>query len=97
MAGLTVAGLVGATVELMAGRSLSFVEPFVSRGHVLRSLLVAAAVGPFMLCNDAVAASRAGQISNAVFATCIAIALAWVMAAGVAVVGLAVQVAALLS
>ncbi len=97
MAGLTVAGLVGSTMELVAGRTLSFVEPFVSRAHVLRSLLVAAAAGPAMLCNDATAALCAGRISSATFAGCIAVALVWVMAEGITAVGLALRLAGLLS
>lgn len=97
MAGLTVAGLAGSAVELMAGRSLSFAEPFVSQAHLPRSLLVAAAAGPAMLCNDAMAASRAGQISRAGLATRIAVALVWVMAEGIVAVGLALRMAAPLS
>ena len=58
LAGLTLCGLVGSALELATGRRLSFGEPFVANGHVLRSLAATAGAGPFMLVNEALAAWR---------------------------------------
>ena len=97
LSGLTVCGLAGSAMELVCGRRLSFAEPFVSRRHVLRSLASSAAAGPYMLLNDAVATWRAGRISAIVLGTCVALALAWLLTAGMLTIDLASRAAALLS
>lgn len=87
--GLTAGGLAGSVLELASGRRLGFVEPFMSRSHVVRSLGAAALAGPFMLCNDALAAYRERRISAAALVSCAGTAFFWCLALGVALGALA--------
>lgn len=80
--GLTLCGLAGAVMELLGGRRLAFAEPFVSPGHLLRSLAAAALAGPAMLVNDALAARRARRISLLLLVSCMATAVLWTFALG---------------
>ncbi len=89
LTGLTVCGLLGSTMELATRRRLSFREPFVSPRHIVRSLAAAAAAGPFMLINDALAAWRSGRVSTLFLLSCAVSALGWALATGIVVVDLA--------
>ena len=97
LTGLTLCGLAGSTMELVAGRRLSFADPFVSSGHVLRSLAAAAAAGPFMLANDALDAWRRGDVSALVLIFCTLTSAGWALATGVVAIDLASRAAVLLS
>lgn len=97
LSGLTVCGIAGTAMELAAGRSLSFAEPFVSSRYVLRSLASSLAAGPYMLVNDALRSREAGGISRPLFAVCLSVAVIWILAAGTVVIDLALRGMALLS
>lgn len=97
LAGLTLCGLAGSTLELVAGRRLSFREPFVSSRHVVRSLFVTAAAGPAMLTNDALEAWRVGDVSTLFLASCGLTASGWALATGIVALDLAVRALDLLS
>jgi hypothetical protein len=88
LTGLTVCGLVSTVMELVCGRRLAFVEPYVSPDHVVRSLAAAAFAGPFMLVNDAVAARRQGRISWPGLLSCLCTAMLWALALGVVLLAL---------
>ncbi|TIS58273.1 MAG: hypothetical protein E5W82_10075 [Mesorhizobium sp.] len=87
--GLTACGLAGSAMELISGRRLAFVEPYVSPAHVLRSLAATACAGPFMLANDALAARRQGRISILMLMSCGCTVIAWALALGVALITIA--------
>lgn len=89
LAGLTACGLVSTVMELACGRRLAFVEPYVSSGHVVRSLAATAFAGPFMLVNDALAAHRDRRISLPGLLSCLCTAMLWATALGVLLVNLA--------
>jgi hypothetical protein len=97
LAGLTLCGLVGSTLELVAGRRVSFGEPFVANGHVLRSLAATAGAGPFMLVNEALAAWRREHVPTLFMLICTLLAGGWALATGIVAVDLAQRAAALLS
>ena len=97
LTGLTLCGLAGSTMELVAGRRLSFADPFVSSSHVLRSLGAAAAAGPFMLANDALDAWRSGDVSMLTLFSCVLTSAGWALATGVVAIDLASRAAVLLS
>lgn len=97
LTGLTLCGLAGSLMELAAGRRLSFVDPFVSSSHVLRSLAAAAAAGPFMLANDALEAWRRGEVSTLMLISCTLVSAGWTLATGVVAIDLACRAAVLLS
>ena len=97
LTGLTLCGLAGSTMELVAGRRLSFADPFVSPGHIPRSLAIAAAAGPFMLANDALDAWRSGDVSMLTLISCVLTSAGWALATGVVAIDLAVRAAVLLS
>jgi hypothetical protein len=88
LTGLTACGLVSTVLELVFGRRLAFVEPYVSSDHVVRSLAAAAFAGPFMLVNDAVAAHRERRISWIGLMSCLATATLWALALGVVILTL---------
>lgn len=96
LSGLTLCGLLGTAMEIVAGHRLLFAEPFVSRRRVLLSLAAAAAAGPFMLGNEALAAWRAGSISAVLLVACVLMSAVWSLATGVVVLDLAVRLCALL-
>ncbi|MEO5755722.1 MAG: hypothetical protein ABIQ51_02585 [Mesorhizobium sp.] len=87
--GLTVCGLAGSAMELISGRKIAFVEPYVSPSHILRSLAATACAGPFMLFNDALDARRTGRISTLALMSCCCTAIAWSLALGVVVLAIA--------
>ncbi len=97
LAGLTVCGLLGSAMELAAGRRLAFSEPFVTPRHIVRSLAVTAAAGPYMLLNEAVAAWRRGEVSSLFLLSCAGTAGGWTLATGIVALDLAQRVAGLLS
>ncbi|TGQ72858.1 MAG: hypothetical protein E5V49_18260 [Mesorhizobium sp.] len=94
--GLTTCGLVGSMMELLSGRKVAFVEPYVSPSHVLRSLAATAGAGPFMLLNDALDAQRQRRISMVALLSCGCTAIAWSLALGVVVLAIASWVVRLL-
>jgi hypothetical protein len=96
MVGLTACGLAGSAMELIAGRRLAFVEPYVSPAHMLRSLAVTACAGPLMFTNDALDAWRDGRISRLALISCGCTATIWALALGVAVSDIASRAGTLL-
>lgn len=96
LAGLTAGGSIGSIMEAVAGRRLSFGAPFISREHLLRSLLATVFAGPFMLVNDALEAWRTGSVSLVAVASCLATACVWTAALGLVVVDVASGTASLL-
>ena len=94
--GLTACGLAGSAMELISGRRLAFVEPYVSPAHLLRSLAATACAGPFMLINDALDAWREGRISTLVLISCGCTVMSWVLAQGVVLTAIASWASALL-
>lgn len=97
LAGVTVCGLAGSAMELVAGRRLTFAEPYMARAHFLRSLAVTLFAGPFMLVNDALAAHRGRCVSTLALLSCMCTALVWTFAMGIVAVGVASWAAGLLS
>jgi len=87
--GLTTGGLTGSAMELMAGRRLAFVEPYVSPAHILRSLAATACAGPFMLANDALEARMQRRITTLALISCGCTAVAWALALGVVLIAIA--------
>ena len=87
--GLTACGLASTVMEIVGGRRLAFVEPYVSSDHVVRSLAATAFAGPFMLVNDALAAHRDRRISLPGLLSCLCTAMLWATALGVLLMGLA--------
>jgi len=96
LTGLTVSGISGSLFELVAARTLSFSEPFVSRQTPARSIAVTILAGPMMLANDALAARREGVVSGVTCATCALTALVWTLSTGVAFLHLAASAGAFL-
>ena len=88
LAGLTLSGLCGTLIEIVAGRRLSLREPFVSPSNVSRSLVLVLLAGPFMTYNEALAAIREQRIGPVVFACIISFCCLWLAATGVFVLGL---------
>jgi hypothetical protein len=95
LTGLTVCGLVGSLMELAARSRLSFAEPFISRRHVVRTVVSTVFAGPLMLANDALAAWRGGRISTLALWSCAATAGLWALASGVVILDLASRAAKL--
>jgi hypothetical protein len=88
LTGLTAGGLVSTVLELLCGRPLAFVEPYVSPDHVVRTLAATALAGPFMLVNDAIAARRERRISLLGLLSCLCTAMLWALALGVVLLAL---------
>jgi hypothetical protein len=97
LVGLTLCGLAGSIMELVSGRRLAFAAPYVTPAHVIRSLAMTAAAGPFMLVNDALDAHRQQVLSAAGLASCMCTAIIWLMALGVVTISVASVVGAVLS
>ena len=97
LTGLTIGGMTGSIVELVSGRLLSFQAQPGSPRRLLGSLACTAAVGPFMLVNDALRAWRARRVSTAFLIGCGLTALAWLLATGIVALDLASRAAVLLS
>lgn len=95
--GLTACGLAGSVMELISGRRLAFVEPYVSPAHILRSLAATACAGPFMFVNDALDARRQGRISTLALIFCGCTAMSWVLAQGVVLTAIASWASALVN
>lgn len=89
LVGMTVCGLSGTLLELVASRPVRFGEPFLSRRRPLLSLATTALAGPLMLANDALSAFRANRISLAGLASSALVAMAWALATGVIVLDVA--------
>jgi hypothetical protein len=88
LAGLTLAGLAGSAMEIMAGCRLSLREPFLSPASISRSLILVLLAGPLMTLNEALAAVRAQRISRPAFACILSFCFIWVTATGTVVAGL---------
>lgn len=97
LVGLTLCGLAGSVMELVSGRRLAFAAPYVTPAHVVRSLAMTVAVGPFMLVNDALDAHREERLSTAGLGSCMFTAVIWLMALGVVTITVASVAASLLS
>ncbi|MER9055022.1 hypothetical protein [Mesorhizobium sp. M0213] len=96
MAGLTACGLAGSAMELIAGRKLAFVQPYVSSKHMLRSLAATACAGPLMFANEALDAWRERRISVLGLISCGCMATIWALALGMVVIAIASWAASLL-
>ncbi|TIO10528.1 hypothetical protein [Mesorhizobium sp.] len=96
MFGLTACGLVGSAMELISGRRLAFVEPYVSPAHILRSLVATACAGPLMFANEALDAWRQGRISAPALISCGCTATIWALVLGVALLDIASKAGILL-
>lgn len=96
LAGVTFCGLAASLVELAAGARLSFRYPFVSSGHVWRSLAVTFASGPFILINEAVEAWRDGHTGPAALSLSFLTAFFWALCMGIVIVEVATMLAAAL-
>ncbi|WP_376704581.1 hypothetical protein RQ479_07250 [Mesorhizobium sp. ISC25] len=96
MAGLTACGLAGSAMELIAGRKLAFVQPYVSSKHMLRSLAATACAGPLMFANEALDAWRERRISVLGLISCGCTATIWALALGMVVIAIASWAASLL-
>lgn len=96
MVGLTASGLAGSAMELISGRRLAFVEPYVSPVHILRSLAATACAGPLMFANEALDARRQGRISAPALISCGCTATIWALALGVVLIDIASQAGTLL-
>jgi len=83
--GITVCGVAGSLLEMIAEQQLSFSEPFLSRTHVPWTVLATVTAGPMMLANDALNARRSGRISPLLLCSCACTALLWALAMGVVV------------
>ena len=88
LAGLTVSGLSGTVIEIIAGRRLSLREPFVSAGNLSRSLVLVMLAGPFMTANEALAAIDGRRIGRLTFSAIISFCLLWLAAMGIFLLGL---------
>lgn len=88
-AGLAFGGMAATLIREFCGDEPRFQPPFADSAHVLRSLGITLAAGPYMLANEAIAARRAGSISGLSFATALLLCVAWALAAGVVLVFLA--------
>lgn len=93
--GITVCGVAGSLLELVAERQLSFSEPFLSRAKVAWTVLATVTAGPMMLANDALNARRAGTISPLLLGSCACTALLWALAMGVVVLETVLGIVAL--
>lgn len=96
-AGLTLSGIAASMLELATGRRAGFRPPFIERGRILSSVASAAAAGPYMLGNEALAAWREGIIGRRALAFWTGIAAAWALASGVILVELALAADGLIS
>jgi hypothetical protein len=94
--GITLSGIAGSVLEMIAESPLSFAEPFVSRSHVAWSLTATVLAGPMMLANDAMKAWRSGDISLAVLGSCAGTSLVWALAIGIVALELAARLTTLL-
>lgn len=94
--GLTVAGIAGSAIEIVAGKRLGFRTPFVARDRIAVSLAATLAAGPAMLANEAIAAWRVGLIDRAALCLCAFTALVWATATGIVFVELVLLGATLL-
>lgn len=93
LAGVTVFGLLGSLLEILAHERLSFRPPFSSADHPTRSIFSPALAGPLMLMNDALSAKADKRISGVEFAACLLVSLLWTCAMGVAMLELAKYIA----
>ncbi len=94
LVGLCAAGLAGSLMQIASGRTIGFVEPFVSRGHLARSILAAFAAGPLMLGNDALRARQEKRAGTAALAAVAALAVVWCSATGIVVMEIALRLCA---
>lgn len=95
--GITVCGMAGTILEMIAERPVSFAEPFVSRQALAWSVTATMVAGPMMLANDALSARRRGDISSIMLASCGCTALAWSLAIGIVMLELVARVAGYVS
>lgn len=88
LVGMTLCGIAGSLLELLAGARLSFAAPFLDRLHKTRFALAIVTAGPLMLGNDALEAWRHGRIATPVLMCCAATVAVWSLAMGTVLVGL---------
>lgn len=88
LAGLTLAGLSGALIELAWGERLALRHPFVSPHNVSRSLVLVLLAGPLMTLNEAIAAMNERRIGITWFVAVIGFCAVWIAATGMLVVGI---------
>lgn len=88
VAGATVGGLSGSLLEALGRRRLFFAEPFISQRHILRTVAVIVAAGPYMLGNEALRAWRENTISAWAVGSCGLTASLWTLAMGVLTIDL---------
>ena len=87
LTGLTVSGLAGSAIEIIAGARLSLGEPFLSEGNISRSLVLVLLAGPYMVANDAILATRERRIGALALAGIVIFCGAWLFAAGILILG----------
>ncbi len=87
--GVTVAGLSASLMQIVTGRTVGFIEPFVSNRMIARSLLATLAAGPVMLGNDALDAWREGRAGWTILPVACAFAVLWASATGIVVLEVA--------
>jgi hypothetical protein len=97
VSGLVAGGTLGVLLEMWSGRRLAFSEPFVTMRRPLRSLLLAAFSGPFMLFNEALEAFRARRVGWTTVGSSAALSMTWAFLAGIVVIDVAFFVGSLLS
>lgn len=88
LAGLTLAGLSGALIELVWRERLRLRDPFVSPDNVSRSLVLVLLAGPLMALNEAIAAVNDRRIGAPWFVAAIGFCALWIAATGTLVVGI---------
>jgi len=96
-AGLTVSGMGATLAQIISGEPVGFVEPYLARRRILRSLALTALAGPFMLGNDALRAFASGRIGRVRLGTFALVAATWALALGVLVIALAAEAGSLLT
>jgi len=97
LCGLTLAGIHGTILEMWSGRRLGFAAPFVSRDHVVRSLVFTAACGPLMLFNEALGAFRDRRVGGVGVAGVAILSGIWLFLSGIVVANIALGLRDLLS
>lgn len=97
LSGLVAGGLLGVLLEMWSGRRLAFAEPFLTLRRPLRSLLMTAFAGPFMLFNEALEAFRARRVGWTTVGSSAALSMTWAFLTGIVVVDLAFFIGGLFS
>lgn len=91
LVGMTVAGLAGSIMQIATGRSPGFVEPYITKAFIARSLLAALVAGPMMLGNDALAAWQARRVAWWTLVVALLLSTLWACLTGVVVMEIAAR------